>query len=766
MDYTKYPGKKLKKYGEFTNEEKPQITIITPYYNAGKYIEETFNSVMNQTYPYFEWIIVDDGSKDKESVKKLEEIAKRDKRIKTYRIDNGGPSIARDFAISKASSSTKYIYPLDSDDVLNPTIIECLYWSLETHPKASFAYATIVNFGHQEFLWEKYLTIEQEKVENLINGNSMVRKEDILEVGCYGIKEKAMFEDWNLWLKLIRAGKVPLRVSAPLFWYRKLETSELSRASKNKKGAMKYVNETASTIPDDIVEPIQFPRYGDKYATVKDYNLVLPDYKKDPRKTILFLVPWMVVGGADYFNLEIVKRLPSDEYRFIIITTIPGTNPLRQEFEEYAEVYDLSSFLDRIDYQSFTDYIISSRKVDLVFMSNSDYGYYMTPFLKSKHPTIPFIDYIHSVDMSDPRGAFGRYTMDFDKYLYKTYVCNGFTKKQLKENFNKESEVVYIGTSSEKFDKSKYNKEELLEKYKIPNNKKIITFIARIAPEKRPEMFIEIAKRIHSKRPDTFFVIAGDGPLMNVVKQKADKNFKLLGMVDKSEEIYAISDITINCSTLEGLALTSYESLSMGVPVVSADVGGQKELIDDKVGAIVHYNENATKEVYNSEIDEYVDKVLKILNNYELISKNCRQRILNGFTLDLMAKNMQKIFDEAIPKCKNDKVEKVDNTIYQLGCETLNWLYFCYTNNYYETHLGIWLTAPPVPFPRQYRRIMNFLHRIGAYKEGKIIKNFISNFIKFIKQLLITLKYFILSIPCFILFILKCIKRIITKPFR
>ena len=44
----------------------------------------------------------------------------------------------------------------------------------------------------------------------------------------YYIKE--MYEDWNIWLKLIRAGKKPLRVSAPLFWYRQTGSGELSRA--------------------------------------------------------------------------------------------------------------------------------------------------------------------------------------------------------------------------------------------------------------------------------------------------------------------------------------------------------------------------------------------------------------------------------------------------------------------------------------------------------------------------------------------------------
>ena len=73
MDYSKKPGDKIEKIGQLINSENPVISIITPYYNGGKTLMETANAVFSQTYPYFEWIIVDDGSKDKESLEKLKE---------------------------------------------------------------------------------------------------------------------------------------------------------------------------------------------------------------------------------------------------------------------------------------------------------------------------------------------------------------------------------------------------------------------------------------------------------------------------------------------------------------------------------------------------------------------------------------------------------------------------------------------------------------------------------------------------------------------
>ncbi len=767
MDFKKIPGKKERIKREVINTEKPTISIVTPYYNAKEFFEETYRCVLNQTYPFFEWIIVNDGSKDEESNELVERLAKTDSRIKYYKKENGGPSIARDYGIAKAAKSTKYVFFIDADDQMDDTMLECLYWTLETHPEASFAYTSSANFGDREFLWEKYLTIEQEKEENLINICAMVRKEDLLEVGCFGIKEKSMYEDWNLWLKLIRAGKVPLRVNTPLFWYRTSASGELSRAQKNHKQAMRYVEETAKGIKDNQVEPIQFPRYGNPNDTVKNRDLILPDYKKDKRKTILYLFPWLVIGGADYFNLDLIKRLPKDKYRNIILTTIPNRNPLRQSFEDYAEVYDMSSFLDRIDYLSFTDYIISSRKVDLVFISNTEYGYYMVPYLKSKYPKIPFMDYIHSIDKRDPRGSFGRCTRDVQKDLYKTFCCNNFTKNELKELFEQDNvETVYIGTDEKKYDPAKCNKIELRKKYGIPDNMKVISFIARFSEEKRPLMFTEIAKRIYNEMSDTYFVMAGDGPLMDKVKEEVDDHFKVLGMVEETEEIYAISDVTINCSSLEGLALTSYESLAMEVPVISTDVGGQSELLDEKVGALVHYNPNADKTLLNHEINEYVEKTIEVLKDLDKRKKNSRKRILEGYTLDQMAKKFDMIFEEAI-KAESKKTPREENTtMYELACNVLTEPYFKCTNAYYENYLEVYLTAPKSEHKRFLRHMRARLERLNAVKEGKDIIKFLRSLANFGKDFWECIKLFLKAFVSGIKLFLKVLLRLLTKPFR
>ena len=764
MDYSKRPGQKVETIGKVLNNEKPTISVITPFYNGGKTLMETANALFSQTYPYFEWVIVDDGSKDEESLKKLAELEKMDKRIKVYHKENGGPSIARDYAIEKSSKETKYLYFLDCDDIPSKTMIECLYWTLETHPDCSFAYTTMVNFGDREFLWEQYLTVEREMTENVICVSSLVKKADVLEVGGFGIKEKSMYEDWNLWLKLLQHGKKPIRVNAPLFWYRVSGTGEFSRANKNKEQAMRYVNETASKIEREV-EIVQFPREGEKYDRVEQYeNMVVPQYEKDKRTKILYLFPWMVVGGADLFNLDLLKRIDKTKYSSIVATALPSNNALRQEFEEHADcVYDMSSFLDRKAYINFVDYLIESRKVDVVVVSNTQYGYYMIPYLKGKYPQVAFIDYIHSIDLQDPREGFGKCTIDVNKYLTNTYVCNNFTKNQLKDRYNKTKvETLYIGTDIERFDPKKFDKKALKEKYGIPEGRKVISFIARLSVEKRPEMFVKIAKKLSEKHSDLFFVIAGSGDLEHKISKKITDDFKMLGMVKETEEVYAISDITINCSSLEGLALTTYESLAMNVPVISTDVGGQTELVDEKVGGIVHYNPDANKELYEKEINEYVKETERVLNNLDSIKKNCRKKIEAGFTVDTMIEKYQKIIDESIKKEKDKEPYELTYMVYDLALEILHDPYFLYCKHYYKTNLYMEYSDNKKPllegkaFRKKFKRETAFRKKY-VIGEVNTILDCGRAFKRTMNEGKVFAKFAIKSIPASIKFVLKMI---------
>ena len=101
--------------------KKDLVSIITPVYNGAKYVRETIESVLKQTYTNWEMIIVDDGSKDK-SADIVNEYVLRDSRIRLLRQANGGSASARNNGIRNANG--QYIALLDADDLWEANFLD------------------------------------------------------------------------------------------------------------------------------------------------------------------------------------------------------------------------------------------------------------------------------------------------------------------------------------------------------------------------------------------------------------------------------------------------------------------------------------------------------------------------------------------------------------------------------------------------------------------------------------------------------------------
>ena len=99
-----------------------KVSVITPMYNCEKFISETIESVLNQTYTNWEMIIIDDCSTDK-SKQIAKQYIERDKRIRLIELkENSGAAVARNKGIEV--SSGRFIAFLDGDDLWEPNKLE------------------------------------------------------------------------------------------------------------------------------------------------------------------------------------------------------------------------------------------------------------------------------------------------------------------------------------------------------------------------------------------------------------------------------------------------------------------------------------------------------------------------------------------------------------------------------------------------------------------------------------------------------------------
>lgn len=142
------------------------VSVIIPAYNCSKFIRDTLSSVTNQTLREIEILIINDGSTD-DTLSILEQINADDERIKIINVENGGPAKARNIGISR--SSGKYIYFMDSDDIISDTMLFDMYSLANRESLQVCACGYIMENAEtktthtQEFLYEGFVTHTQDQ---------------------------------------------------------------------------------------------------------------------------------------------------------------------------------------------------------------------------------------------------------------------------------------------------------------------------------------------------------------------------------------------------------------------------------------------------------------------------------------------------------------------------------------------------------------------------------------------------------------------------
>lgn len=107
----------------------PKVSVIIPVYNTQAYVRQAVESILQQTLPELEVIVINDGSTDG-SEEILQELARQDERVQVYAQANQGQSVARNTGIKHATG--RFLYFMDSDDLLEADALELCYEKGET----------------------------------------------------------------------------------------------------------------------------------------------------------------------------------------------------------------------------------------------------------------------------------------------------------------------------------------------------------------------------------------------------------------------------------------------------------------------------------------------------------------------------------------------------------------------------------------------------------------------------------------------------------
>ena len=191
----------------------PKVSVTMPAYNAEHFIAEAIESIVNQTYKFFELVIIDNGSTDN-TFKIASDYAKSDDRIRVIRKTHGGISSGRNRALQEARG--EWIAVMDADDVSLPNRLERQLCFVEQNPDVVVATSYVYNIDDKGRIIAQYTSklTNRESVANIADKNGLIRfhhsavlmrKDVIMNLNGYR-SQFDMIEDCDLWNRVYASG--------------------------------------------------------------------------------------------------------------------------------------------------------------------------------------------------------------------------------------------------------------------------------------------------------------------------------------------------------------------------------------------------------------------------------------------------------------------------------------------------------------------------------------------------------------------------------
>jgi glycosyltransferase involved in cell wall biosynthesis len=665
---------------------KPSVSVVIPFYNNPRFLQETLASLGGQTIQDFETIVVDDHSTDPESLSMLESVAAQPGIRLIRREQNGGLPAARNTGALEATSS--YLLFLDPDDLLDKTALEKLVLMAAFHPEHAFYYSGVVHFGDINAVCFDPFDAERLRRENFLTSTCLIRRRMYLALGGMDESLRDSYEDYDFWLRLIDKGQTGRLFAEPLFHYRRHEAGEstqlarrlrVTRVQLMESVALRHANGKNATdlrlkslnqqcLEADRVlsqvgeayrcEVLQDIRYESGHR--EELPNVFPEDRWKPGGiNVLYLMPSFWLGGAERFDLQALDCLAADGFRVTLVAAEDPTGPLYEEFRR--RVYELHSIrryeLDHDQELRFLEYLLVSKNIDVVFVRNSFRGYELAKEWRKVTRQVRFVDLVHL-------HVFGkdwvRLAAPFHDCLDKRYVVTEDLKDYSVRTYNltpDRFEVLYYGLGPAEIPERSFleaARREIRTKFGISQDAPVVGFVGRVSHQKNPVRWLNVAEEIGRMIPNAAFLLVGDGDLRRQCEAKArslriaDRVY-FAGAGANAARFCAAFDLLLLTSRYEGLPLVILEAFAYGVPVVSTDAGGIRECVTADVGMVLPLDTSAER------IAAAVVEALQRFSGDPGVKESCRQKVASTFSFERMRHQLRSGLRDLAASCDRDQ---------------------------------------------------------------------------------------------------------------
>jgi glycosyltransferase involved in cell wall biosynthesis len=365
----------------------------------------------------------------------------------------------------------------------------------------------------------------------------------------------------------------------------------------------------------------------------------------EARTPILYLAPWVDLGGSDKGTIDWFRSIDRTRWAPSLITTQPSANRWLPKVEPYAEeVWDLPDLMPGAAFPSFILGFIESRGVEVVHIMNSRLGFDLLPDMTCLTDPPAVVVQLHAEEPD--KSGYVRYVTRRYGNLVDAFSVTSRQLLDIVAGYDiapSKIEVIHSGVDGhDEFDP------ERVAPLELPGNgAPRILWPGRLVEQKDPLLTLDVLARVRERGADFVLDVVGDGELAPVVKAHAEK----LGVADAicwhppcqdMAPWYRSADLLLMTSVFEGVPYVVYESLAMEVPVVAPALPGNREFMDSDSGTLVEPRDD---------VEQYATAISALLGNRERrleMGARSRQRMLAEFSLSAMGGRHDALYERLL----------------------------------------------------------------------------------------------------------------------
>ena len=624
----------------------PKVSIIIPAYNHEKYVGETVQSVLDQTFRDFELIVINDGSTDNTEAEVLKF---KDDRLQYYFQANHGLSATLNRGIDLARG--EFFNFLPSDDMFLP---EKLAIQLKVFEESKdigvvFSYHLVVDGEGKEVKDDPivdWFTVPFKTKEEIFPAlfernflsvpTALVKMECFKKVGLFDESLKTA-QDYDMWMRILKYYDLRLnkKILLKLRWhgknltYRTTPETELERAKvllkayrgltiedifpslRHRKDALAYAEayERLATYVEKSGLPALIPIsqiHKDRAIGLKEERRELPYPLKDheeeeewkfaggdiigetERINLLIETPSLDKGGLENVIYGIATKINSSLFNPVIVCT-EREGLIAEEIRKTGIPVEVLGAEKEKEYLE----ILRRYRIDLV---NSHYSFLGTPIAHQRG--IPVVSFLHSVYS----WYSGRILDEFrvaDEYVSKYIAVSRLVASFARHRFNippHRMKIIPNGLNIDHLKRGESSGHLTRHDLGMKEEDFIFLHVGAINQAKMHNLLIAAMKEMSKTYPSVKLLFVGqilDEDYHRFIRKKVeeydlDPHIKFIGFVENPVPYYQLADAFLLPSLIEGWSLTALEAMYYELPLILTPVGGAQELIDNNdIGLLI-----------------------------------------------------------------------------------------------------------------------------------------------------------------------------------